>query len=228
MISSLLPAFLMGLFGGAHCVAMCGSAQSALCARPTGDLSVGFNAGRTAGYAALGGLAGLVSAASLGMEFDGVRFALRGAAAICMLAVGLHLVGLPSFASRIESLGAPIWKRVAPLARALVPLRSIPAALAAGALWALMPCGLLYGALALAAASGSALAGAATMLAFALGTMPVMLTLTLLARPLARRLHAGWLRRAAGLVVLAFGIWNSAGVARQVTEPTHHACCPRP
>ena len=187
-MSLIVPALLMGVFGGAHCVAMCGGVSSMLCSggqdkrqgRSSG-YSLAYNAGRVASYTLLGLVVGALGTLDLGLPMDVLRFGLRALAAVCMLTVGLHLIGLPSFVKALESVGAPLWRRVAPLARRLLPLRSPWHALAAGGLWALMPCGLLYGALALAASAESAAMGAATMGAFALGTVPVMLTVGVLA-----------------------------------------------
>jgi hypothetical protein len=115
----------------------------------------------------------------------------------------------------LESAGGPLWRRVASIAARLVPFRTGWQALAAGALWALMPCGLLYAALATSASAYSAIDGAATMAAFAAGTLPAMLGVGALAAPIAALLQRSWLRRAAGGLVLAFGIWSTAGLAAQ-------------
>lgn len=226
MIASVVPALLMGLLGGVHCVAMCGGASAALCAGAprSGLLGVAWSGGRVIGYSLLGAVAGALGALPSGGPLDAVRFGLRAMAALCMLGVGLHLFGLPSFVGRLEAAGGPLWRRVAPLARRLVPLRSVPSALAAGALWALLPCGLIYGALALAATAGSTLGGAATMAAFAAGTLPIMLTVTTVARSIAKAFDRFAVRRLAGAVVLALGLWNTVGIARQVGEPTHTCC----
>jgi sulfite exporter TauE/SafE len=230
MIEVLAPAFVMGLLGGAHCVAMCGSASSALCSSSSSPrrLGLAYNAGRLVGYSVLGALVGALGALPPGGALDAVRYGLRVLAVVTMLSVGLHLLGLPSIVARLEALGGPLWRRITPLTRRLLPLRSVGGALAAGAVWALMPCGLLYGALALAATTSSALAGASTMAAFALGTMPVMLLVALVARRTVAVLGRLAPRRIAGVVVLAFGLWNMAGVAQQVGLASHpHACCPR-
>lgn len=225
-------ALLMGLFGGAHCVVMCGAASSSLCAK-RGRFMAAYNAGRVFGYTSLGVVAGLLGGAPLGIwggstsVIDVIRFALRVVAAICLLTVGLHLVGLPSFVKSLESVGAPIWRRVLPIAQRLLPLRSSWQALAAGALWALMPCGLLYGAIALAASSESALVGGATMFAFALGTLPLMFALGAFAVRVARAMSRGWVRRAAGVVFLGFGLWSASSLAQHVElagAPTGSHC----
>ncbi len=225
-MSPLVPsAFLMGLFGGAHCVAMCGGVVGVLCgAAPMSDQSrlrqapywLAYNLGRVGAYSLLGLLFGSLGTLSTGIfPLEGVRIALRAVAAICMLAVGLHLAGLPSMVKLLESVGAPLWRKLAPLTQKLLPLRTPWHALGVGMLWGLMPCGLLYGALALAASAESPLLGASTMLAFGLGTLPLMLTVSALAQSVARWTARVWVRRIAGAIVLAFGLWSSAGVAAQ-------------
>lgn len=241
-------AFLMGLFGGVHCVAMCGGVVGVLCTAaprcPSAAASTGrsrlarapywiaYNLGRIASYTLLGLLFGSLGSLSTGMvPLEPVRFALRGIAAICMLAVGLHLAGLPSIVKALESVGAPLWAKLSPFTTRFLPLRTPWHAFALGGLWGLMPCGLLYGALALAASAESPALGAATMAAFGLATLPVMLTMGAVAQRVSRSLARPWLRRVAGAVVFAFGLWSSAGVAAQAgigsglgLAPRH--CCP--
>lgn len=209
----LVPAFSMGLFGGLHCVTMCGSASSVLCAQ-RGRFTLAFNLGRAAGYITLGAAAGAFGSWTVGHGIDGLRFAFRALAATTMLMVGLHLAGLPSFIGLLERAGAPLWKRIAPLTRRLLPLRAAWQAVAVGVLWSLMPCGLLYSALAMSASAYSTAEGAATMAAFAAGTLPIMLGVGALATRLAS-IAQGRLRRVAGVLVLAFGVWSTAGVAMQ-------------
>lgn len=230
MNTLVASAFLMGLFGGTHCVVMCGGVSSVICGGgEKGRFSIAYNGGRIASYTVLGLIVGSVGSLSLGLPLDVVRFGLRALAAICLLTVGLHLAGLPSFVRGLESIGAPLWRRIAPLAKRLLPLRSPWHALAAGGLWAFMPCGLLYGAVAIAASADSALQGAATMAAFGLGTLPLMLGVGVVAAHVARAMTRAWVRRVAGVVVLAFGLWSTAGLAGQVGLGRHdaHACCPR-
>ena len=94
-------------------------------------------------------------------------------------------------------------------------------ALLAGALWVLMPCGLLYSALALASLGNGPLQGALAMLAFALGSGAALV----LAPWLWQRLHArlprgeGWGTRAAGLLLALLALdalWMDLG--RQVAQ----------
>ena len=242
----IASAFLMGLFGGVHCVAMCGGVVGVLCTAaprcPTAGRSarlaqlpywLAYHGGRIASYSLLGALFGALGSLSTGVfPLEPMRFTLRAIAAICMLAVGLHLAGLPSIVRALESIGAPLWARIAPLTKRFLPLRTPWHALVLGGLWGMMPCGLLYGALALAVSAGSPVVGAATMAAFGLATLPVMLTMSAVAQSVARWLARPWVRRLAGGIVLAFGMWSSLGVARQagLGDPLglapHHRCCP--
>ncbi len=77
-----------------------------------------------------------------------------------------------------------------------------------GMLWGLLPCGLVMAGLLVAATTGSVLIGGATMLAFGVGTWPIPMGMTLLARWKqgdARRYVQPQLRYVAALVVLIFG-----------------------
>ncbi|MBX3232462.1 MAG: sulfite exporter TauE/SafE family protein [Labilithrix sp.] len=227
MSALVAAAALAGLFGGVHCATMCGPVTAVVCARErAGGHAIAFNAGRVASYTALGFLAGALGSWTVGHGLDPLRFALRAVAALAMLAVGLHLAGLPSYVRLVESAGAPIWRRIAPLARRLLPLRTPWHAFAAGGLWALMPCGLLYAALAMSASAYSAQGGALAMFAFAVGTLPIMLGLAALA---ARLMARPIVRRLAGLVVLLCGLQAFASVAAQAgIVPQTSSHCERP
>lgn len=243
MNALVLSGFLMGLFGGAHCVGMCGGIVSVVCggasrcAPADGGAASSrwhfvalYNAGRIASYAMAGALLGAFGGTALAdARLDVFRYLLRALAAFTMLAAGLHLLGLPTVFG--AKLGASLWRRVRPLATRLLPSDRPRDALLLGLLWALMPCGLLYGALALAASARSAGEGALTAVAFGVGTLPVMLTMSALARTVARWLARRAVRQVAGAVVFGFGVFAAFGLARQVGigapfggGPRH--CCP--
>lgn len=217
-LSLLGVALGMGLLGSTHCVTMCGGLTSTLCGPLRRTLA--FHASRVLTYALLGGL--VAAAGAWPTAIAPARFALRVLAALCLLTVGLHLAGLPSSVTLLESIGVPLWRRVAPVARRFVPLRTTTGALVAGALWAFVPCGLLYGALVLAASAGSFLEGAVTMLSFAVGTLPALVGVAVFARRLGRA--SPWVRRAAGTLVLALGVWNTTGLAREALGTAPPGC----
>jgi sulfite exporter TauE/SafE len=218
MTTSLATAFLVGLLGGVHCVGMCGGIVAALTAglpaerrgRPLAQLPLllGYNLGRIGGYTLGGAAMGALGLAAL--QFVPLHAAQRGLYAVAglfMIALGLYLAGWWQGLSRIERLGARLWRRVEPLGRRLLPVRHPGQALVLGLLWAFLPCGLVYSVLVWSVASGGPLAGAALMLAFGLGTLPNLLGIGLLAGAAARVTEQRWLRRVAGLLVLAFGIY---------------------
>lgn len=207
----LLPAaFTAGFFGSTHCIAMCGTIvllfegqDSDYRGRLTKRLA--YNSGRMLFYVTLGLIAG-ASGAMLVSGFTQDLVVLRILAAMLIVLLGINLAFDWQALRFLELAGASIWKRLSPLARHVLPIRSVPAGLAAGFLWGALPCGLVYSAVALASTGGSAASGALVMFAFWLGTLPVLL----LAGASAARLHR-WksrvaFRRLAGVVMIFFGL----------------------
>lgn len=217
-MSILVAAFLLGLFGSAHCVAMCGGVACALSggvvrlgrAPRVARSTLAYNVGRIGAYAALGALIGLVGQTADAIPFlAGARVALRLLAGLLLVGAGLYVAGLWSRYARLERIGAPVWRRVRPIATALFASDRTIAKLATGALWGFMPCGLVYAAFALALSTGTVGDGALAMLAFGLGTAPAMIATGLTGARIASLAAAhAWVRRAAGAVVVAFGIAN--------------------
>lgn len=236
-MSWLVPAFLLGLFGSAHCVIMCGGIAGAL----SGDLvplgkkrSIGasgvrvlaYNAGRVSGYVALGVLVGTIGrAVDFVPVLGSARIILRLAAGLLLVGAGLWVAGAFRRFALIERAGAPLWQRVAPLVTRIARSPSLAAALAVGALWGLMPCGLVYAAFGLALASGSAAKGALVMAAFGFGTAPAMVATGLASARVAPAVRAhAWVRRAAGALVIAFGAIDVASASSALATPAHPAC----
>jgi sulfite exporter TauE/SafE len=213
----LASAWLMGLLGSTHCVAMCGGVVAMTCsALPLSKRSsarvqlpyvLAYNAGRIASYATAGAVAGALGAAlaSLGLV-ERAQLALRLVAGGMMIAVGLYVAGVGRALRWIERVGQPVWKRMAPIARRLVPVSTPSRAFALGLLWGWLPCGLVYAAIAAAVTSGSALGGAATMFAFGLGTLPMLLAMGSAAAIVARGARIRWVRAAVGMTIVAFGV----------------------
>jgi sulfite exporter TauE/SafE len=232
----LVSALVMGLLGSTHCVLMCGGVVGMACSalpvarrgKPLAQLPtmLAYNAGRIASYAAAGALAGAVGAtlASFG-AVERAQLALRIAAGVMMVAVGLYVAGLARALRWIERVGEPAWKRILPLARRLVPVRSPLGALALGLLWGWMPCGLVYAALTAAVTSGSALGGAATMAAFGAGTLPTLLAMGSAAALVSRATRARWVRAAAGVALVAFGAVQLANAGVAWAHAGEPACC---
>jgi sulfite exporter TauE/SafE len=195
-------AFLLGLVGSLHCAGMCGPLALALpvAGNTRGAFllgRLGYNIGRVITYAGLGVVFGLV----------GQTAALAGFQRWLSLLAGiLILIGL--LASVRLGLVAPVTRVVAALKSTLGSLlrrRSLGALLFLGLLNGLLPCGLVYVACAGAAATGGVLLAIKAMLAFGLGTVPLMLGMSLAGRaiPASMRLR---LQKAIPLAVGFVGV----------------------
>lgn len=220
MLASLAStALLMGLAGGSHCLAMCaapcsvvtgqGAAQEhALQWMPRGAhlrRLVAYHCGRLLGYATAGALAAMAmqSLAWLTQQTSALRPAWTFLH-VAMLAWGLMMVLQARQPVWVERAGRSVWARVRPLVQA-------PGGVfATGFLWALMPCGLLYSALLVAALSGGVWQGAFTMALFAVGSGVWLLAgpwLWLRLRQRMDALRASWGTRLAGLLLCGVAGW---------------------
>jgi sulfite exporter TauE/SafE len=214
-------ALVMGLLGSPHCVGMCGGIATALAPapakgadarRPVRDVVIGvaLGVGRIATYAALGAVAGGLGRVVVGGAGSAAGPLLRVALGVLLVGVGLSIAGWwPGALAGLERVGARVWEALAPVARHVVPVDDPLRALAAGALWGLLPCGLVYAALAGAAASGSPVDGAGWMTAFGLGTLPAVLGAGWMAGRLRQWTRRVEVRRVAGVVLLASGVWTA-------------------
>ena len=172
----LWTALALGAAGSLHCAGMCGPLMLALPSASGGRAQfvfgrLAYQAGRLATYAALGILFGILgkSLAVVGLQ----RWVSLGAGVLMLL--GLAAL-IPHRAS------TPILKLVSWLKRQagqLLSRRTTGSLALLGGLNGLLPCGLVYAAAAGAASLGGVLAGAEYMLLFGLGTLPMMLGLSL-------------------------------------------------
>jgi sulfite exporter TauE/SafE len=180
--------------------------------------------GRVGGYALAGGFVGFLgsSLAGAALGTQGL-IALRGAAAVLVLLLGMQLLLGQPLLSGLERQGAKLWRPLAPLVRSWLPPRTPLHALAVGALWGFLPCGLVYAELAVAAASGSALGGALVMASFGLGTVLALSVVS----TLLHSLGLGRLpRQASGALLLVFGLWTAAPLFPSFTHDSAGAGAP--
>ena len=208
--------FLLGFFGGTHCVGMCGGLSSAFALQLPPHLNrlgliVLLNLGRISSYVLIGLIVGLVG--QVGISLDDTRWLQNGlyiAANILLLLLGLYLAGLSTAATQIERIGRPIWKRLNPILNRLLPIKSVPACFGVGMLWGWLPCGLVYSASLYALGSGNAVQGGLYMLAFALGTLPNLLAMGIFAAQLKTLLQRKAIRLCAGLLVAGWAVFRLA------------------
>lgn len=154
--------------------------------------ALAYNGGRVLSYALVGAVFGAVG--SVIVYTAGIRSAFFVVAGALVVAMGLRMMGfaVPMPTLRIKAKYRP--RR-----------RTSHRPLVVGLLTGIMPCGALASMWMVAAASGSALAGGAAMLVFALGTVPLMLVFSVAGH----LLPASWSRhllRASAILVVALGL----------------------
>ncbi|MEO5960238.1 MAG: sulfite exporter TauE/SafE family protein [Opitutaceae bacterium] len=171
-INSPAAAFVAGLVTSLHCAGMCGPLACSL--MPVrGDkadaqtVSTAYHVARLTSYAVLGALAGGVGRAPL-MWIS--QSALRWLPWVLVLFFVALALRWDRYIPKLAALGRLTWQL-----QAWMRGRSrVQAATALGFATPLLPCGPLYFLLALALLSGSALRGVEFMLAFGLGTVPLL------------------------------------------------------
>lgn len=210
--SALITALTLGLLSSLHCLGMCAGIAGALAlslpAGPWRLLSIfAFNLGRLTSYGVAGALAGGLGGKVLGgLAPETGNLVLRLAAAGVLVAIGLYVAGWWPALGRLERLGEPLWRAIEPLGRRLLPARTPLHALAYGAIWGWLPCGLVYSTLLWAGTTGGARSGFLTMIMFGLGTLPVMWLSGLFARSLAVWTRRPEARRVLGLALMVAGL----------------------
>ncbi|MBX3102577.1 MAG: sulfite exporter TauE/SafE family protein [Bacteroidetes bacterium] len=187
-----LTAIVMGLAGSLHCAGMCGPLALALPGRGAWRQLLGgrllYNIGRTVTYSLMGAIVGLLGFGLAASPLQQYLSVLSGVVILLLLLFSATLeragsgpLGRLSFAVRSR------------LGRLLGSRPGLAGQFAIGLVNGLLPCGLVYAALAGAAGTGGVGSGMLFMALFGLGTLPMMLALSLAGRrlfsiPGARRL----------------------------------------
>ena len=204
-------ALLMGLAGGPHCVAMCGAVCAGL-GRTQANQSTRalwtFLLGRLLGYATMGALA---AASMQGLGWLSVHSAaLRPVWTLFHVAaamLGLMLLWQARQPVWLENSARKVWHGVRSMTGQLKGGAALAPIGLLGFLWALLPCGLLYSALLVAAMTSSVLQGAGVMALFALGSGVSLMAGPWLWLRLRGQGSGQWAIRIAGLSLLASSVW---------------------
>lgn len=235
LLTLLGVGFLAGFFGSPHCLGMCGGIVSAfgismrdLSQSKKAWLMVSYHVGRLISYMLLGAIASIVGATVLApfMTHNSLPRVLLGGAIIF---VALLMLGLPVL-KNIEKLGLGLWTKLSPLRAKLFPLTTTPKALSAGLLWGFLPCGLVYGAIGVAIGMGTTggtqadvganiINGMLFMLAFGVGTLPMLLATQTVIGTLQKLIAKFSLRQASGVLMLISGLFV---VIPAVMHSHHH------
>jgi sulfite exporter TauE/SafE len=227
----LFAAFIAGLFGSVHCIGMCGGFvglfnQSLNNADKAGGGSrvlrywLLTNLGRLSSYMVAGALAGLLGGAAVGLfnpvHVQNIGLILSGG---FMVALGLYLAGWWHGLSAIEKLGGGLWRRIQPALNRLLKQRGWRKSLMVGLIWGWLPCGLVYSMLAWSMTVATPLGGASIMLAFGLGTLPMLIGLAALTEKLDVLRRNKTLRQGLGAIIICFGLLTLLGLVRPFHVP---------
>jgi len=172
----LSAAFLTGISGGLHCSLMCGGIATSLNAKSEGPAwanALALNLGRIGSYTLAGLLAGTLGTAFVGIARQPeLALLLRSVMGLFLMLIALRLLFPKKLAFALPGNGL-IWRLVSKLQRRL-PSAYPWRALGLGALWGWLPCGLSTSVLLAAWLEASPLHSSLLMLAFGLGTLPLM------------------------------------------------------
>jgi len=226
-------AFITGLLGSAHCFGMCAGLSglvavntSVASLRPQLAMAVAYNSGRVLSYGFLGAAVAMLGQTIVD-AIPNIAAPVRFASGLLIVIVGLQVAFGWRFLAPLEKAGAHIWNRIAPAAKGLLPVTSLPKALGLGLLWGWLPCGLVYSVLLLAATTANPFAGGLVMIAFGIGTMPAMIATGISASRLSqfmsrKRLGAGLLIVVLGVLTLAMPVMKFAA-SNDSAPHSHHS-----
>lgn len=184
----ITAALILGLIGSFHCIGMCGPIAVALpisnkswALKLTGTLL--YNFGRAITYGAMGAVFGVLGE---GIQLGGFQ----SWVSIAMGAIMIISVLFPVLFRNTGLMDRYIYGYVDKLKQQLAPMfknSSLGSLFVIGLLNGLLPCGLVYVALASAIATGGVVSGALFMFLFGLGTLPMLAVVTLIGNVISGR-----------------------------------------
>jgi len=233
--SAIISAWLVGLLGGVHCLAMCGGFVAAAATRDADGKNAAngvpllparallrrqfeYHAGRIGAYTLLGALFGTAGAVALGAaDLLPLQRALYVVANGFLLLLALNLVSRSVTLAGLERAGAKAFGAALPLLQPLLRSPGVKGRVALGVVWGFVPCALVYSMLPLALFAGGALEGGLVMLAFGLGTLPNLIATNLVLARIRRLRWKGAGRIMAALLLASFG---ALGIYRALYDPS--------
>lgn len=215
---SLIAAFMTGLLGSLHCVGMCGGIVGALSmglsARTRGSLwrlfpyQLLYNSGRILSYVIAGGLLAWLSSETTSQFGQSGNYIGKWLSGLFMVALGFYIAGWWQVLTILERAGNHVWRYVQPLGQRFLPVTNPFQAFGLGLVWGWLPCGMVYAMLAFALSSQDAMQGALIMLAFGLGTLPMLVLMGSAASRLGNFVRRPLVRQLAGTLILLFGLYT--------------------
>jgi sulfite exporter TauE/SafE len=202
----LIAALVFGLLTGFHCAGMCGPIAISL---PLSDESwahrtVGsliYNFGRIITYSLMGAVFGLLGQ---GFKMAGFQQWLSVAIGALMILSVLFPLLFKSFASKSPVF--PVVERIKDKLGNLFGTKTKFALFTIGLLNGLLPCGPVYVAIGLSLASANIFTGALYMAVFGVGTVPVMLSLSLVGNYFTTAVRRK-IRQFVPVFIIVLGVW---------------------
>ncbi|MCP3931340.1 MAG: sulfite exporter TauE/SafE family protein [Bacteroidetes bacterium] len=202
----LWTAFTIGLVGSLHCIGMCGPIALALPYQAKSKWRIAgntllYNFGRVVTYSLMGVVIGLI----------GKGLFMAGYQSILSIVLGVILLIIALFSIQVESklLSVPIINRLSFRLKSklgsLLKAHFTSSIFLIGILNGLLPCGLVYMAIAGAVSTGSIMNAMFYMVLFGMGTIPMMLSLSLAGHLVSIRLR-NFLRKLVPVFLVFFAI----------------------
>ncbi len=203
-----ITSFIIGLIASvSSCLAIVGGLVLSLSAKISQDnvsdtkTFLLFHIGRLVSFAVLGGVLGLVGSA-IGINFT-LTAILGILASLVMLYLGLNLAGI--FSKNKITIHSGVFN----FFKKIEHKTFTPLIIGFGTFF--LPCGFTQSMQVVALSSGTFISGLLIMLAFALGTLPMLVLLSFGSASFAHGKHAPLFFKSAGVVVIGLGIFALLG-----------------
>jgi len=224
LLTLIFAAFITGILGSIHCMSMCGGiACSAgyingktnnfeqnihfVKKKPSPFLNtLKFNLGRVLSYSILGAVFAYVGHHII--DLDDSRTLLsyfRYFSALLIALIGFkYLFGL-KLIDLLEKGGFRVWSSLKTKLNINQYLSS-SSVIPLGMVWGLLPCGLIYTMLISASSAGTAWGGSLVMLAFGLGTLPAMLSISSISKIFKENTNSLWIKNTFGFALIMLAL----------------------
>jgi sulfite exporter TauE/SafE len=205
---SLLALFLVGLFTGVHCIGMCGAFVAA-CSKTKANLLL-YLSSKTLSYTIVGvALGGLGSVIALTMPMRSLLALVAGVFIILWGLNALHVGFARRIFASVPNLGIKPDSKSGPIM--------------VGLLTGLLPCGPMLAVQAYALGTGSPVSGGLSMLAFGLGTLPLIAIFGAVVLSIDSKMRNG-IFKASGVLMLIMGamlVWQNIDGVMPLFEGPH-------
>lgn len=227
-LSLILSAILLGLMGAGHCAVMCGPTTIALVTRTTHKPKqpLAAHLGRIVTYSLLGAVMAFSSREiSLLLRARYLQAAWLILPNFLLLLTAIYLMGFDFAYAPIEGLGKRFWRFIEPLRSWVLKQGGITGDFLRGSVWGMLPCGLIYSALSLAALTSTPFDGALIMFAFGASTVPILLALGLVSSRAIGYFKSPKTRLFMGFLLLTTIGWNLYLLPSRLNGVSHSFFC---